>query len=210
MALKVAICCSTRLFSEALQSLLEKEQGITLTGIFSGESWLSDLKEADAQYPDVIVSDLHSDLSALLTLPDDFFVQPRLKILLLGDRTSGFITNRDLKNLIAKGVIGILPPSADSDLFKKALRAVSAGEIWLDRTTLMKILTLTKQTTENVRLAQREKEIIHHICQGYRNKEIAQKLNISEQTVKSHCNRIYKKLGVTDRLHLALHYSELS
>jgi DNA-binding NarL/FixJ family response regulator len=62
-----------------------------------------------------------------------------------------------------------------------------------------------KQSAPNVRLAHREKEIISHICQGYKNKEIAQKLHISEQTVKSHCNRIYKKLGVADRLQLALH-----
>lgn len=53
-------------------------------------------------------------------------------------------------------------------------------------------------------LAKREREIAFHICQGYRNKEIAQKLHISEQTVKSHCCRIYKKLGVSDRLQLAL------
>lgn len=57
---------------------------------------------------------------------------------------------------------------------------------------------------KNTSLAKREKEIIFHICQGFRNKEIAQKLQISEQTVKSHCNRIYRKLGVTDRLQLAL------
>jgi len=208
MALTLAICCSTRLFSEALSSLLKNEQGISLIGIFSGHNWLSDLKEANAHYPDVIITDIHSDLSALINLPDDFFIQPRLKILLLGDRTARFITDRHLKNLLAKGVAGVLPPSADSDLLKKALRAVSTGEIWLDRTTLMKILSLAKQSSQNVRLAHREKEIIQHICQGYRNKEIAQKLKISEQTVKSHCNRIYKKLGVTDRLQLALHYSE--
>jgi DNA-binding NarL/FixJ family response regulator len=43
------------------------------------------------------------------------------------------------------------------------------------------------------------------ICQGYRNKEIAQQLDISEQTVKSHCNRIYKKVGVSDKVQLVLH-----
>ena len=57
--------------------------------------------------------------------------------------------------------------------------------------------------------AKKEKEVVSLICHGYRNKEIAQKLDISEQTVKSHCNRIYKKVGVTDRLQLALYTNRL-
>ena len=70
---------------------------------------------------------------------------------------------------------------------------------------MMKLLEEMKKASEGIRLAPREEEIISHICQGYTNKEIAQKLNISEQTVKSHCHRIYKKIGVSDRLQLALH-----
>jgi DNA-binding NarL/FixJ family response regulator len=54
-------------------------------------------------------------------------------------------------------------------------------------------------------LTRKEKEIVSLICHGYRNKEIAQKLAITEQTVKSHCNRIFKKVGVSDRLQLALY-----
>jgi DNA-binding NarL/FixJ family response regulator len=73
----------------------------------------------------------------------------------------------------------------------------------------MRLMACMKHSAPNVRLAQREKEIISHICQGFKNKEIAQKLNISEQTVKSHCNRIYKKLGVNDRLQLALYSNKI-
>jgi DNA-binding NarL/FixJ family response regulator len=128
-----------------------------------------------------------------------------LKIILIGDRTLRFIADKQLKELVLRGVVGILPPSADSELLRKALKAVSSGELWLDRHTLMKILTSMRHQEKGISLARREKEIVFHICQGYRNKEIAQKLSISEQTVKSHCNRIYKKLGVSDRLQLALY-----
>jgi DNA-binding NarL/FixJ family response regulator len=124
---------------------------------------------------------------------------------MIGDRSIKYVISKNLQSLISKGIVGILPPSADAELLKKALRATLMGELWLDRPTLMKLLACMKQASPNVRLAQREKEIISHICQGFRNKEIAQKLQISEQTVKSHCNRIYKKLGVADRLQLALH-----
>jgi len=54
-----------------------------------------------------------------------------------------------------------------------------------------------------VKLTEAEKQIVFLICEGFRNKEIGKKLEISEKTVKSHCNRIYKKVGVTDRLQLA-------
>jgi DNA-binding NarL/FixJ family response regulator len=205
MALRLAICCGNSIFAEALKSLVEKETGFEIAGIFHGINLLTDLNKARELRPDVLLMDVTVDLNSLISLPDDYFSGDRLKILLIGDSGIKYIINKNLQNLMAKGIVGILPPSADSDLLRKALKAISLGELWLDRATLMKLLACMKQSASNVRLAQREKEIISHICQGFRNKEIAQKLHISEQTVKSHCNRIYKKLGVSDRLQLALY-----
>jgi len=205
MALRLAICCGNGIFTEGLKSLLEKETGIEVVGVFHGINLLTDLNKARQLHPDVLLMDTTVDLNILISLPDDYFASDRLKILLIGDSGIKYIINKNLQNLMAKGIVGILPPSADSDLLRKALKAISLGELWLDRATLMKLVACMKQSAPNVRLAQREKEIISHICQGFRNKEIAQKLNISEQTVKSHCNRIYKKLGVSDRLQLALY-----
>jgi DNA-binding NarL/FixJ family response regulator len=54
-------------------------------------------------------------------------------------------------------------------------------------------------------LTQREKTIISHLMQGWRNREIAQHLNITEQTVKNHLRSIYDKVGVSDRLELVLY-----
>ena len=101
--------------------------------------------------------------------------------------------------------MGILPPASTTDLLKKAIKAVAAGELWLDRKTMSKIITNDKALEKNeINLTKTEKEIVSLLCEGYRNKEIAVKLNITEQTVKSHCNRAFKKAGVTDRLQLAV------
>lgn len=206
MPIKLAICCCSYIFAEGLKKLLEEERGINIVGIFNiGRNFGTDLKDVIKLNPDVMLSDYSADFNILLNIPESFLEENRLRILLIGDRSLRFLADKHLKDLITKGVVGILPPSADSDLLKKALRAVIAGELWLDRNTLRKLLTSMKEHEKNVNLAKREREIIYHICQGYRNKEIAQKLNISEQTVKSHCNRIYKKLGVSDRLQLALY-----
>ena len=54
-------------------------------------------------------------------------------------------------------------------------------------------------------LSTREREVVGLVCQGFRNKEIAEKMFISEQTVKNHLHNIFDKLGVSDRLELALY-----
>ena len=207
MALKLAIGCNNRLFCEGLKKLLEDERGVDVIGTFIGGSGASlrDLKEILKLNPDVILADYGADFNILLALPDDFLNRNKLKIILIGDRSLRYVADKQLKDLVLKGVVGILPPSADSDLLKKALQAVFSGELWLDRHTLMKILSSMRHEEQDTHLANREREIVFHICQGFRNKEIAAKLQISEQTVKSHCHRIYKKLGVSDRLQLALY-----
>jgi two-component system nitrate/nitrite response regulator NarL len=54
-------------------------------------------------------------------------------------------------------------------------------------------------------LSQREREIVVLVAQGFKNKEMAEKMFISEQTVKNHLHNIFDKLGVSDRLELALY-----
>lgn len=205
MALRVAIGCSNPLFNEGLKSLLEEDRDIKVIGMYiGGRGIFSSMVEIANLKPDVILADYNSDVDHIFKIPYNILLACRLRILLLGDRSVGLIADSQLKELIMKGLVGILPPSADADLLKKALRAVSSGELWMDRNTIMKLLYCMKQPERYQGLAIREKEIVSHICQGYRNREIARKLNISEQTVKSHCSRIYRKLGVSDRLQLAL------
>ena len=63
----------------------------------------------------------------------------------------------------------------------------------------------TGVSDEKPLLSDREKEIVQLVAQGFRNKEIGEKLFISEQTVKNHLHNIFDKLGVSDRLELALY-----
>ena len=76
------------------------------------------------------------------------------------------------------------------------------------RVSLRRPDSTTEQGPQEARLpslSRREREIVNLVTHGLHNKELAQKLSISEQTVKNHLHNIFDKLGVSDRLELALY-----
>jgi len=119
------------------------------------------------------------------------------------------------------GCSGILSKDSSIGLIEKSIQKVFAGEIWLDSNTTAAVIRQFasptdfpavhgapgngKTTRERAQLSQREREIIILIAQGYKNKEIAEKMFITEQTVKNHLHNVFDKLGVSDRLELALY-----
>jgi DNA-binding NarL/FixJ family response regulator len=209
MSIKVAICCDVHLFGEGLKRLLEEDHGIEVIGCLNDYAKLIEIAKL---HPDVILIDFSTDqdiISLLSEFPEEFLFAQEAKILLLCDRTIHLLPDMRLTELFEKGVVGFLPSSTDAGLLKKAIKSISSGELWIDRKTLKNIL-FSRGNLEKISLTGKEREIVSLICRGYRNKEIAVKLDISEQTVKSHCNHIYKKLGVSDRLNLALYSKSLS
>jgi DNA-binding NarL/FixJ family response regulator len=88
---------------------------------------------------------------------------------------------------------------------------VHAGEIWLDSHMTAGVINAFSASSkfgarsEKSLLSDREMEIVQLVAQGFQNKEIGKKLFISENTVKNHLHNIFDKLGVSDRLELALY-----
>ncbi len=123
----------------------------------------------------------------------------------------------DLVEAIRLGCSGIVPKNTSTELLLKSIRKVHAGEIWLDRMSTADVIRrLAKKGSGNVAarqglreqggtLSTREREIVGLIAQGFKNKDMAERLFISEQTVKNHLHNIFDKLGVSDRLELALY-----
>ena len=101
--------------------------------------------------------------------------------------------------VIGMGVRGILRKTISLDLHVKCLQSVAAGELWLE-----KILTDQILSTRRVNLTQRERDLLGLLAQGLRNKEIAHQLKITEGTVKVYLSHLFRKVGVSDRLELAL------
>jgi two-component system nitrate/nitrite response regulator NarL len=97
------------------------------------------------------------------------------------------------------GVRGILRKTLPTDLLVKCLHKVQAGEMWFEKT-----LTDHFLCARRVALTRREGQLVSWLSQGMKNKEIATAMRISEGTVKVYLSRLFQKVGVKDRLELAL------
>ncbi len=114
--------------------------------------------------------------------------------------------------LYRRGVRGIIPRSISPDLLVKCIRKIAQGETWIDNQSVNWVIeayrsnaaALTNPRTQP-RLSPKELAIIQCITQGKRNKEIAFQMGTTEQVIKNYLRKIYDKLGVSDRLELALY-----
>ena len=114
--------------------------------------------------------------------------------------------------LYRRGVRGVVPRSISPDLLIKCVRKIAAGETWIDNQSISWVIdayrsqasTLTNPRSQP-RLSKKELAIISCITRGMRNKEIAYQIGTTEQVIKNYLRKVYDKLGVSDRLELALY-----
>jgi two-component system nitrate/nitrite response regulator NarL len=114
--------------------------------------------------------------------------------------------------LYRRGVRGIISRSISPDLLVRCVRRIATGETWIDNQAVNWVIeayraqaaALVSPRTQP-RLSPKETAIITCITQGKRNKEIAFQLGTTEQVIKNYLRKIYDKLGVSDRLELALY-----
>jgi DNA-binding NarL/FixJ family response regulator len=85
-----------------------------------------------------------------------------------------------------------------------AVRAVADGQVWMPPSLQADVAARLGEPA-SAALTRREREIVRHVALGLRNAEVAKRLAISEVTVKTHVNNIFQKLGIRDRVELALY-----
>ncbi len=170
---------------------------------------LSNLDAAIQRFPTDIVI-LEGSLVAGTTdaIPAIVRRSPEVKIII--QAVSADETNT--VELYRRGVRGIIPRSISPDLLVKCVRKIAQGETWIDNQSVNWVIeayrsqatALTSPKTQP-RLSPKEMAIITCITQGKRNKEIAYQLGTTEQVIKNYLRKVYDKLGVSDRLELALY-----
>ena len=114
--------------------------------------------------------------------------------------------------LYRRGVRGVVPRSISPDLLIKCVRKIAAGETRIDNQSISWVIDAYRAQASSLtnprqqpRLSEKELSIIACITRGMRNKEIAYQIGTTEQVIKNYLRKIYDKLGVSDRLELALY-----
>jgi len=137
-------------------------------------------------------------------------ISPSTKILAF----SRLSKEKEASTVLKAGAKGYCDIHMDLMLLRKAVQMVQKGEVWIERRIVAFILNelafrpvekLSITRAELKKLTLRELQVAYEIGAGASNKEIASQLNITEATVKAHLTSIFLKLGVADRLALALY-----
>jgi two-component system nitrate/nitrite response regulator NarL len=213
-SIRVLVADGHPIVLEGLRSALGHQPGIQVVGEASdGMEAIEKTVDLD---PDVVLMELKLPrVDGLTVLRSIQARASRSKVILFSSSEN----KEEFVEAMKIGCRGIIAKSAAISLIEKSIQKVHAGEIWLDSHTTAAVIrqfsspsdfpavhaSNGKTTRERAQLSQREREIIILIAQGYKNKEIAEKMFITEQTVKNHLHNVFDKLGVSDRLELALY-----
>jgi DNA-binding NarL/FixJ family response regulator len=194
--------------SEPIRLLIVDDHPVVrdgLRGLFAGEEGFEVVAEAEDGAdavakakvfdPDVVLMDLRmpgmDGVSAIRALAD---AKARGRVLVL----TTFDTDSDVLPAIEAGATGYLLKDAPRDELLRAVRSAAAGEAVLSPTVASRLLDQVRQPAKET-VSQRELEVLQLVSSGATNREVAERLFISEATVKTHLLHIYAKLGVNDR-----------
>lgn len=170
---------------------------------------IENLQAAVERYPTDIVL-MEGSLLAGTTnvIPDLLRIAPDVKVIVQAVAAEESQT----VDLYRRGVRGIISRSISPDLLVRCVRRIAAGETWIDNQSVNWVIEAYRAQAASLvsprtqpRLSPKEMAIITCITQGKRNKEIAFQLGTTEQVIKNYLRKIYDKLGVSDRLELALY-----
>ena len=167
------------------------------------------LERAASSRPDVIILDLLlGDEDGLTFLPEMCQASPNSRVLVLTG-----VQNPDAhRRAIRRGAMGIVLKEHAADQLLKAIKKVHEGEVWIERSMMGRMIQefntpalVDPEVTKIESLTDREREVIALIGEGLKNKQVGERLFISETTVTHHLSSVFSKLEVSDRLELIIY-----
>jgi DNA-binding NarL/FixJ family response regulator len=222
ISIRIALVSSLQIERAGLRVLLASWPGVEVIGEADEPAKALDL--VGREQPDVVLLDMDADAGGTPLQVTDLLAAGggNTRILVLTN-------SRDVEThprTVEAGASGLVLKTRAADELHKAIEKVYAGEVWLDRATAVQIIMLLgggwghppatavqiinhlsggasegrdPEAERIALLTEREKEVAHLICTGLKNREIAERLAITESTVRHHLTTIFGKLGVSTR-----------
>src|SRR3984885_10684393 len=206
--LKVCLLSPHPMVLDEFHRLLE-DSGFQITSKQLDSMLAPDLRNLEVPRSLIYVVDAHAARQATGALLGNILERyPTARILVVGDN----LKEAECFSLLRQGAKGILTYAEARDQLSRALPQVAAGGIWVPRPVLSRFVDLILNSTQGRRLrvespnelSKREQEVLAGLLENLANKEVGDRLHISERTVKFHVSNLLAKFGVRRRADLIL------
>jgi DNA-binding NarL/FixJ family response regulator len=207
MSIRVIIADEENLLLDGLEAIIEREADLDVVGRVVDEERVLDVLRQTR--PDVLVLGrrlLTGDgLSLLRHMREQQITTPVVLI-------ASSLTDAEMVQGLRLGVAGVLLKTMPARLLLQCIRKVHGGGEWMERESagraLQRMLQQQGLDAQATALSLREIDVVRAVARGLRNRQVAEKLFISESTVKVHLSKIFDKLQVTSRMELSLYAQE--
>ena len=204
--IRVIVADTQAIFRAGLRKIFAVEDDIRVVG--QAETLPQTLAAAKKFSADILIFEAALTPNPPDTVSDLLRQAPGLKVVVVTPNSDEELT----LELFRRGAQGIVSREVEPELLVDCLRKVSQGQSWLDSKGTQWVLqayrtqgTRPAAGRPKVQLTPKESLIVSCVTQGMKNKEIALRVGTTEQVVKNYLRKVYDKLGVADRLELALY-----
>ncbi len=207
--IRVLIVGNERVMRAALRALIDGQPGTHVIGEVEGLD--TALAVIMSEQPDVTLVDPDHNGGADVLADLIRAAATKTRMILL----TGSPDSTPVADALGNGAVGLVLKQQAPEVLIKAIGKVHDGELWLDRSVAARVLTELSRAGHGDRsdpdlakaesLTKRERQVVTLVSQGLRNTQVAERLGISEVTVRNHLTSIFRKLEVTNRFELVIH-----
>jgi DNA-binding NarL/FixJ family response regulator len=203
-AARILLADDHPIFCAGLRRLLEIEPGYDVVG--EARNGVEAVELVSALQPDLVLLDLSMpQMTGLDVLGELAHRAAGVRLIIL----TAAISRTEIVEALRLGAHGVILKDAACELLFRAIKVVMSGQCWVGRENVGDLVQYMRAQgappdQPKFRLTPREHQVVAAIADGLTNKDIARRFSLSEDTVKHHLSKIYDKVGVSNRLELAL------